>query len=167
MRIIAKSSLRRGRRENIWLQGLPKSQGRYDGHGAVRSLLTCTVTSREDLSTLLAKTSSTMSVAQLLEALQMTFDFESLMATKYGTPVRTFHRSTGRLYKYLMFICVQFAELVPLAASPLRPGLSPRSTISSAFEQYMSIFVDAQDKCVLLPTVSDPPNLTLLDVLEH
>ncbi|KAG8953402.1 Vacuolar protein sorting-associated protein 53 [Tulasnella sp. 424] len=82
---------------------------------------------REDLSTLLAKTSSTMSVAQLLEALQMTFDFESLMATKYGIP---------------------FAELVQLAASPLRPGLSPRSTISSAFEQYMSIFVDAQDKAL-------------------
>ncbi|KIO30677.1 hypothetical protein M407DRAFT_14266 [Tulasnella calospora MUT 4182] len=79
---------------------------------------------REDLSILLAKASSTMTVAQLLEALQMAFDFENVMASKYGV------------------------SLLQLAASPLRPGLSPRTTLSAAFEQYMNIFVDAQDKAL-------------------
>ncbi|KAG8929172.1 Vacuolar protein sorting-associated protein 53 [Tulasnella sp. 417] len=82
---------------------------------------------REDLSILLAKAASTMTVAQLLEALQMALDFEHVMASKYG---------------------VSFAELLQQAASPLRPGLSPRTTLSSTFEQHMNIFVDAQDKAL-------------------
>ncbi|KAG9004635.1 Vacuolar protein sorting-associated protein 53 [Tulasnella sp. 427] len=81
---------------------------------------------REDISTLLAKASSTMSVAQLLEALQMTFDLENFLSAKYGVP---------------------FIELAQLSSS-LRPGLAPKNTISSAFEQYMTIFVDAQDKAL-------------------
>lgn len=102
-----------------------------------------------------------MSVAQLLEGLQMALDFENVMASKYGVSVSTFRHVMKRRCKSLIHGCTQFAELLQSAASPLRPGLSSRTTLSSAFEQYMNIFVDAQDKYGLF-SFPMPQNLTLL-----
>ncbi|KAG8906708.1 Vacuolar protein sorting-associated protein 53 [Tulasnella sp. 403] len=77
---------------------------------------------RDDLTVALSKAASTLTVAVLLESLQMTLDFESAMSSKYGVP---------------------FTEIAKLSSS-----MSRGTKISAVFEPHMGIFVDAQDKAL-------------------
>ncbi|GBE80590.1 predicted protein [Sparassis crispa] len=78
---------------------------------------------RDDISVLLSKAGSKLTVKQLLDTLQETMDFEASMTRKYATPILDILKATQ-----------------PAGASrPLR-------SITSAFEPHMGVFIDAQDK---------------------
>ncbi|TFK44162.1 Vps53-like protein [Crucibulum laeve] len=79
---------------------------------------------RDDLSTLLVKARSSLTVKSLLDNLQLTTEFETSMARKWATP---------------------FHDILKATSSPQN---QPPQTISSAFEPHMGIFVDAQDKAL-------------------
>lgn len=79
---------------------------------------------RTDLGNVLGKGVPTVNV--LLEALQGTLDFEGVMEKRLET---------------------DFEEIVEIGL-PGQPGRG-RWTISSVFDQHFSIYVDAQDRCVL------------------
>ncbi|TCD68264.1 Vacuolar protein sorting-associated protein 53 [Steccherinum ochraceum] len=80
---------------------------------------------RDDITVLLSKAGSKLTVKQLLDTLQETLDFESSMARKYATPIEDILKATQ-------------------PASATRPSRS----ISSAFEPHMGVFIDAQDKAL-------------------
>ncbi|KAG5717946.1 Vacuolar protein sorting-associated protein 53 like protein [Termitomyces sp. T112] len=77
---------------------------------------------RDDLTMLLAKAGSSLTVKGLLENLQITIEFENSMVKKWATSFQ-----------------------VMLAATTGAHAIPPKQ-ISAAFEPHMSIFVDAQDK---------------------
>ncbi|KAG6877048.1 hypothetical protein C0993_010734 [Termitomyces sp. T159_Od127] len=77
---------------------------------------------RDDLTMLLAKAGSSLTVKALLENLQITTEFENSMVKKWATSLQTM-----------------------LAATTGTHAIPPKP-ISAAFEPHMSIFVDAQDK---------------------
>lgn len=77
---------------------------------------------KDDIAALLLKAKPSLTVKVLLDNLQITIEFESAMARKWATP---------------------FQEILNAAAGT---QTQPRSTISSAFEPHMGVFVDAQDK---------------------
>ncbi|KAJ6625846.1 Vps53-like protein [Mycena sp. CBHHK59/15] len=79
---------------------------------------------RDDLTTLLTKTGSSLSVKALLDNLQITVDFESSMTKKWATPFQEILNTTAASHS------------------------APPKTISSAFEPHMGVFVDAQDKAL-------------------
>lgn len=78
---------------------------------------------RDDLSILLSKAGQSLTLKLLLETLQQTIEFESLMAKKWATSLDEILRT------------------VSLPATPVQ-------SISSAFEPHLGIFVDAQDKAL-------------------
>ncbi|KAG6853779.1 hypothetical protein C0991_001490 [Blastosporella zonata] len=94
---------------------------------------------RDDLTMLLAKAGSSLTVQALLENLQITTEFENSMAKKWATSVRiTFQRLiVGANSKY---------QLPAMLAATAGAHAVPPKPISAAFEPHMSIFVDAQDK---------------------
>ncbi|KDQ27540.1 hypothetical protein PLEOSDRAFT_1104224 [Pleurotus ostreatus PC15] len=77
---------------------------------------------RDDLTSLLSKAHSSLTVTSLLEYLQTTTEFEATMAKKWGAP---------------------FKEILDIASGSRTPQL-----ISTAFDSHMSIFVDAQDRAI-------------------
>ncbi|KAF9501688.1 hypothetical protein BDN71DRAFT_1406739 [Pleurotus eryngii] len=77
---------------------------------------------RDDLTSLLSKAHSSLTVTSLLEYLQTTTEFEATMAKKWGAP---------------------FKEILDIASGSRTP-----QSISTAFDSHMSIFVDAQDKAI-------------------
>ncbi|OBZ70516.1 Vacuolar protein sorting-associated protein 53 [Grifola frondosa] len=78
---------------------------------------------RDDMTGLLSKAGSKLTVKQLLDTLQETMEFEASMAKKFATPIRDILKATQ-----------------PAGASrTLRP-------IYSAFEPHMGVYIDAQDK---------------------
>ncbi|GLB36971.1 putative vps53-like, N-terminal [Lyophyllum shimeji] len=77
---------------------------------------------RDDLTMLLAKAGTSLTVKGLLENLQITTEFEASMSKKWATNFQAMLDSTLGAH-----------------AAPLKP-------ISAAFEPHMSIFVDTQDK---------------------
>ncbi|KAF7782136.1 hypothetical protein Agabi119p4_1512 [Agaricus bisporus var. burnettii] len=76
---------------------------------------------RDDISALLSKAASNMTVKTLLDYLQQTIEFELSMAKKWATP---------------------FAEILKFTNG----SSQPQKVISSSFEPHLGIFVDAQDK---------------------
>ncbi|OAX41129.1 hypothetical protein K503DRAFT_713205 [Rhizopogon vinicolor AM-OR11-026] len=78
----------------------------------------------DDLSALLSKAGSTLTIRALLEALQQTIEFESSMAKKWLTPLN---------------------EILE-ASSP--PSSAPVQLMSSTFEPHLGVFVDAQDRAL-------------------
>ncbi|KAI0339913.1 hypothetical protein BDW22DRAFT_1414917 [Trametopsis cervina] len=80
---------------------------------------------RDDLTVLLSKAGSNLTVKQLLDTLQEVLDFEASVVKKYATP----------LYDILK-------ETQPAGATRLS------KTISSAFEPHMGVFISAQDKAL-------------------
>ncbi|KAH9944691.1 Vps53-like protein [Amylocystis lapponica] len=80
---------------------------------------------RDDMTVLLSKAGSKLTVKQLLDTLQETMDFEASMTRKYATPLQEILKTT------------QAAG----ATRSLR-------TISSAFEPHMGVFIEAQDKAL-------------------
>ncbi|KAH8119366.1 Vps53-like protein, partial [Phellopilus nigrolimitatus] len=76
---------------------------------------------REDLSKLLEKAGSSLTVATLLQSLQQALDFEAFISKKYSIPL---------------------SGLLELTSSNSRPVKS----LASAFEPHMGIFIDAQNK---------------------
>ncbi|KAJ8597452.1 hypothetical protein M405DRAFT_454042 [Rhizopogon salebrosus TDB-379] len=78
----------------------------------------------DDLSALLSKAGSTLTIKALLEALQQTIEFETSMAKKWSTPL----------------------DEILEANSP--PSSAPVQLMSSAFEPHLGVFVDAQDKAL-------------------
>ncbi|KZT10830.1 uncharacterized protein LAESUDRAFT_755492 [Laetiporus sulphureus 93-53] len=78
---------------------------------------------RDDMTALLSKAGSKLTVKQLLDTLQDTMDFEASLGRKYATPVTDILKETQ-----------------PAGAS------RPLKTISSAFEPHMGVYIDAQDK---------------------
>ncbi|KAG9000397.1 Vacuolar protein sorting-associated protein 53 [Tulasnella sp. JGI-2019a] len=77
---------------------------------------------KDDVSAALSKAAPTLTVASLLEALQLTLDFESSISSKYG---------------------VLFSDIAKLS-----PSTSKGTSISSVFEPHMNVFVDAQNKAL-------------------
>ncbi|KAI6002850.1 Vps53-like protein [Pisolithus albus] len=82
---------------------------------------------RDDLSTLLSKAGSSLTLKLLLETLQQTTEFESVMSKKWAAPLD---------------------EILSAASSPA----APVQPMSSAFEPHLGIYVEAQDKQVELFT---------------
>ncbi|OSX65954.1 hypothetical protein POSPLADRAFT_1177410 [Postia placenta MAD-698-R-SB12] len=80
---------------------------------------------RDDMTVLLSKAGSKLSVKQLLDTLQETMEFEESMTRKYATPVPDILKATQ-----------------PSGAS------RPLKTITSAFEPHMGVFIDAQDRAL-------------------
>ncbi|KAL7411236.1 Vps53-like protein [Mrakia frigida] len=79
----------------------------------------------QDLSNVLAKVSP-LSVGLLMESLQATLAFEQQMSKKYNLP---------------------FAEIVR-SALPSTSYASPFTPISTTFDPYLSVYVEAQDKAI-------------------
>ncbi|PCH36062.1 hypothetical protein WOLCODRAFT_108133 [Wolfiporia cocos MD-104 SS10] len=80
---------------------------------------------RDDMTVLLSKAGSKLTVKQLLDTLQETIEFEASMARKYATPLPEILKATQ-----------------PAGAS------RPLKSITSAFEPHMGVFIDAQDKAL-------------------
>ncbi|KDR67572.1 hypothetical protein GALMADRAFT_79772 [Galerina marginata CBS 339.88] len=78
--------------------------------------------SRDDVTTLLTKAGSNLTVKALLDNLAITTEFEQGMAKKWATPFKDMLKATDN------------------------PHSEPGKPISAAFEPHMGIFVDAQDK---------------------
>jgi len=98
---------------------------------------------RNDLRSVLSKSSSSLNVGLLLESIAQTDDFEREMARKYNLP---------------------FEEVLKL--SQITYGINDSSMlITSVFEPYLGVFVDAQDKCVLFPFLARPVVGLLADAL--
>ncbi|KAL0956636.1 hypothetical protein HGRIS_002769 [Hohenbuehelia grisea] len=79
---------------------------------------------RDDLTTLLSKAGTSLTVTILLDNLQITTEFETSLARKWGTP---------------------FQEILNATATTTS---RPPQPISAAFEPHMGIFVDAQDRAI-------------------
>ncbi|KAF8800212.1 hypothetical protein BYT27DRAFT_7200395 [Phlegmacium glaucopus] len=77
---------------------------------------------RDDVTTLLTKAGSGLTVKALLDNLQVTTEFETSMAKKWATPFKDMLKATDNSHS------------------------EPGKPISAAFELHMGIFVDAQDK---------------------
>ncbi|KAI0084909.1 Vps53-like protein [Irpex rosettiformis] len=80
---------------------------------------------RDDLTVLLSKAGSNLTIKQLLESLQEVLEFESSMVKKYATPLSDILKTTQ-------------------ANNATRTS----RTISSAFEPHMGVFIQAQDKAL-------------------
>ncbi|CAL1706403.1 unnamed protein product [Somion occarium] len=78
---------------------------------------------RDDMTVLLSKAGSKLTVKQLLDTLQETLEFENSIRQRYATPFEDILKTTQ-----------------PAVAT------RPSRTISSAFEPHMGVFIDAQDK---------------------
>ncbi|KAI0633222.1 Vps53-like protein [Trametes polyzona] len=78
---------------------------------------------RDDMTALLSKAGSKLTVKQLLDTLQETLEFESSITRKFGTSLHELLKATTP----------------PNATRPLKP-------ITSAFEPHMGVYIDAQDK---------------------
>ncbi|KIM45519.1 hypothetical protein M413DRAFT_442185 [Hebeloma cylindrosporum] len=78
--------------------------------------------SRDDVTTLLTKAGSNLTVKALLDNLAITTEFEQSMSKKWATPFKDILKATDN------------------------PHSEPGKPISAAFEPHMGIFVDAQDK---------------------
>ncbi|KAL5507261.1 VPS53 [Sanghuangporus vaninii] len=82
---------------------------------------------REDLSRLLEKGGNALTVSTLMQSLQQALDFEAFISKKYATDA------------------IQIRDILKLSTT----GTSrPIQSLASAFEPYMGIFVDAQDKAL-------------------
>ncbi|KAH9484873.1 Vacuolar protein sorting-associated protein 53-like protein [Psilocybe cubensis] len=81
--------------------------------------------SRDDVTTLLTKAGSNLTVKSLLDNLAMTTEFEQAMSKKWATPFKEMLKATDN------------------------PHSEPGKPISAAFEPHMGIFVDAQDKVLV------------------
>ncbi|CAK5281328.1 unnamed protein product [Mycena citricolor] len=79
---------------------------------------------REDLTGLLSKMGTALSVKTLLDNLQLTADFELSMAKKWSTPFPDILKATAQSHS------------------------APPKTMTSAFEPHMGVFVDAQDRAL-------------------
>ncbi|KAH7913280.1 Vps53-like protein [Hygrophoropsis aurantiaca] len=79
---------------------------------------------RDDLSALLSKAGSSLTVKVLLETLQETIEFEGSISKKWATSLEGILKATTL------------------------PPASPIQSMSSAFEPHLGIFVDAQDKAL-------------------
>ncbi|KAI0935268.1 hypothetical protein AcV7_003755 [Taiwanofungus camphoratus] len=80
---------------------------------------------RDDMTVLLSKAGSKLTVKQLLDTLQETMEFEASIARKFITSLAEILKATQ-----------------PAGAS------RPSKTISSAFEPHMGVYIDAQDKAL-------------------
>ncbi|RDX42721.1 hypothetical protein OH76DRAFT_1362271 [Lentinus brumalis] len=78
---------------------------------------------RDDMTALLSKAGSKLTVKQLLDTLAETMDFEASVAKKYSTPLREILKATT-------------------PANATRPA----KPITAAFEPHMGVYIDAQDK---------------------
>ena len=104
----------------------------------------------QDLSNVLAKVPPPMSVTLLMEALQATLAFEQAMSNKYKIPVSGRVRNCDFLsfradLHLLSRLFPQFSEIVR-AALPSTSYSNPFTPISTTFDPYLSVYVDAQDK---------------------
>lgn len=99
--------------------------------------------SRDDIAALLLKAKPSLTVKVLLDNLQITIEFESAMARKWATPVSYSNFWNKAVHLLTASGALQFQEILNAAAGT---QTQPRSTISSAFEPHMGVFVDAQDK---------------------
>ncbi|GAA5851582.1 hypothetical protein JCM8547_001139 [Rhodosporidiobolus lusitaniae] len=78
---------------------------------------------RNDLKSVLAKSASSLTVGLLLESIAQTAEFEREMSRKYS---------------------MTFESILEL--SQITYGAEPKSPLTSVFEPYLGVFVDAQDK---------------------
>lgn len=93
---------------------------------------------REDITVLLGKLGSKLTVTLLLESLQQSLEFEAFVSRKYGTSV------CHSIFQETHLTLRQLQEVLSNPGSRTNPNKS----ISSAFEKHMGVFVDAQDKYV-------------------
>ena len=111
---------------------------RYDYHRYAGVKLNAM--NRQDVTALLAKAGSNLSVKSLLDNLQLTVEFESTMAKKWATSVSiaalTVDEETVTSFNQFKDIMSTVAVTQSYAAKPM----------SSAFEPHMGIFVDAQER---------------------
>ncbi|GAA5971234.1 hypothetical protein JCM11641_004197 [Rhodosporidiobolus odoratus] len=79
---------------------------------------------KNDLKSVLAKTASTLNVSLLLESIAQTAEFE---------------RETARKYSLTFEAILELSQIS-------YGGVEPKTSITSVFEPYLGVFVDAQDK---------------------
>ncbi|OSD06968.1 hypothetical protein PYCCODRAFT_1431153 [Trametes coccinea BRFM310] len=98
---------------------------------------------RDDMTALLSKAGSKLTVKQLLDTLQETMEFEASITRKFGVSLRELLKTTTP----------------PGATRPLKP-------ITSAFEPHMGVYVDAQDKVLsdMLAQYRGPKSRSSLEV---
>jgi hypothetical protein len=98
---------------------------------------------REDLMGVLSKAAPTLTVQQLLDALQPTMEFEASMSRKYSVSVGPDLEPRLSNVPTADFRDAQLTELLT-HGNPNDPR--PPKPITSVFELHMGIFVDAQDR---------------------
>ncbi|KAJ8494966.1 hypothetical protein ONZ51_g1987 [Trametes cubensis] len=98
---------------------------------------------RDDMTALLSKAGSKLTVKQLLDTLQETMEFEASITRKFGTSLRELLKATTPSN----------------ATRPLKP-------ITSAFEPHMGVYIDAQDKVLsdMLAQYRGPKSRSSLEV---
>ncbi|GJE92731.1 vacuolar protein sorting-associated protein 53 -like protein [Phanerochaete sordida] len=97
---------------------------------------------RDDMTTLLSKAGSGLSVKLLLDTLQEVLDFEASIVKKFATPLVDILKVTQPI-----------------------TGSRPNKPISAAFEPHMSVFISAQDKALsdMLSKYRGPKSRTSLE----
>ncbi|KAJ3481813.1 hypothetical protein NLI96_g7407 [Meripilus lineatus] len=97
---------------------------------------------RDDMTVLLSRAGSKLTVKQLLSTLEETMEFENSLGKKYATP---------------------FDQI--LKATQQTNAARPSRSISSAFEPHMGVFIDAQDKALsdMLSQYRGPKSRTSLE----
>ncbi len=95
---------------------------------------------REDITALLAKAGSNLTVKSLLDNLQLTVEFESTMAKKWATSVSIAELTVD---EETITSCNQFKDIMSTVA--VNHSYASKS-MSSAFEPHVGIFVDAQER---------------------
>ena len=119
-----------------------------------RQLVLTAAVYRNDLKSVLARSSATLGVGLLLESIAQTADFEREMSRKFSLRVSPdCLLSASVSYRVLTeTLKQQFEEILKL--SQISYGVvEADQAISSVFEPYLGIFVDAQDKCVFSCTL--------------
>ncbi|KAI9067270.1 hypothetical protein FKP32DRAFT_1673066 [Trametes sanguinea] len=101
---------------------------------------------RDDMTALLSKAGSKLTVKQLLDTLQETMEFEASITRKFGVSLRELLKTTTP----------------PGATRPSKP-------ITSAFEPHMGVYIDAQDKVLsdMLAQYRGPRSRSSLEVASN
>lgn len=99
---------------------------------------------RGDLVNVLGKAKPNVSV--LLDALQSTLDFETVFAKRFDMPV-------SPRFLHLAGMADHLAQFQEVTIGGPSAQASTKWTISSVFDPYFSVYVDAQDRYVELKTM--------------
>ncbi|PWN35464.1 uncharacterized protein FA14DRAFT_164344 [Meira miltonrushii] len=88
---------------------------------------------RQDIRSVLIRTQGKLQVPVLLEALSASLEFERSMSQRFGMPFAQLSAGSN-------------AAESSVPSTPIKPSPSSQTTLSSAFDPYLNLFVEAQDR---------------------